>query len=257
MKKILSGIAFLGLLFFGFYLVSGQQPLIKPVYVRIANLLDVATTAPTDNYVLTYDAATGLWGPEESSAVAGASYGDDVQAKWGTDEDFSIQYDENGDDTAQLSLPSDGLSLRTSATDADNALLIKVAKVTRAHNSALFDANGLSDSAIVWQQPANSVLLSAKYVLDVQFADGSLTDIDVELGDAGDNDGVINVTGNLTSDAVGTEYSTRGAYWSATTAGGYHSASAKDWTAYATSTGADLDTTSGGQITFYFAYIQF
>ena len=256
MKKLLSTIMFLMFLFVGIYAVS-QQPLIKPIYIRLADNRDVATTIPTDNYVLTYDAAAGLWGPEESSAVASASYADDIQAKWGTDEDFSIQLDENGDDTAQFSLPSSGLSMRTSAADTDNALLIKVAKAVKAHNSDLFDAAALSDSAVVWQQPANSVLLSAKYVLDVQFADGSLTDIDVELGEAGDNDGIINVTGNLTSDAVGTEFSTRGAYWSATIAGGYHSASAKDWTAYSTSVGADLNTTNAGQITFYFAYIQF
>lgn len=188
-----------------------------------------------------------------------ASYqaGDDVESTWGDGLDFTIQYDEDGDDTAQLSLPSAGLSLRTSATDTDNALLIKVAKAVKVHNSDLFNADGLSDSAVVWQQPANSVLLSAKYVLDTQFADGSLTDIDVELGDSGDNDGIINIAGNLTSDAAGTEYSIRGAYWSATTAGGYHSASAKDWTAYATAVGANLNTTSAGQITFYFAYIQF
>lgn len=183
--------------------------------------------------------------------------GDDEEIKWGADDDFTIQYDEDGDDTVQFSLPSAGLSLRTSATDTDNALLIKVAKAVKAHNSDLFDAAALSDSAVIWQQPANSVLLSTKYVLDTQFADGSITDIDVELGDSGDNNGILNVTGNLTSDAAGTEYSTRGAYWSATTAGGYHSASAKDWTAYATAVGANLNTTNAGQITFYFAYIQF
>lgn len=150
---------------------------------------------------------------------------------------------------------SGGVSVRTVAADTDNALLIKVAKVTKAHDADLFDASALTDSATIWQQPANSVLLSAKYVLDAQFT--GVTTLDVDMGLAGDNDGLINAGADLVGDTEGDEFSIRGAYWSASTAAGYHAASATDWIAYATSTVENLDQTSAGAITFYFAYIQF
>ena len=71
-----------------------------------------------------------------------------------------------------------------------------------------------------------------------------LTDLDVTIGDAGDNDGILLEAMNLTSDAVGLDYSLKGAYWSATTAGAYYTAGAKAWLAYSTAVGANLNTTS-------------
>lgn len=65
---------FLGItlcLFLCYDFTLSQQPLIKPIFVKISDLKDVATTTPTDNYVLTYDSSTALWGPEATGAGGG------------------------------------------------------------------------------------------------------------------------------------------------------------------------------------------
>lgn len=131
-------------------------------------------------------------------------------------------------------------------------------KVAKAHNSDLFDASATSDSANIWAQPANTLLIGVFYRLDTQFAGGSISDVDVTLGLAGDNDGLLAPAAhNLTSDTVGTIYSKRGDYWNNVDSGGYYAASATTWVAYASSVGDDLDQTSAGQITFYFVYYDF
>jgi len=163
--------------------------------------------------------------------------------------DFSINATENG-------VGSGGHTYIECQTDSVPVFNIKTKKVVKAHGSDLFDAVGLTDSVVIWQQPANSLLLSAKIVLNTQFAATGMTDLDVTLGDAGDNSGVINATMNLTSDAANTTYSTRGGDWNAETEAFLYESAAKDWTAYATAVGANLSTTSAGQITFYFSYLQ-
>lgn len=51
--------------------VSAQMPITLPFYIRIADLVDVLRTAPTDNYIFVYDSATGLWGPEAITGAGG------------------------------------------------------------------------------------------------------------------------------------------------------------------------------------------
>ena len=137
-----------------------------------------------------------------------------------------------------------------------SAIAVQSVSVTKAFGSDLFDAVGLTDSAVIWAQPANSLMVGINMVLNAQFAATSLTDLDIWTGDAGDNDGLMVVAMNLTSDAVGTAYKTRGVYWNTATANSIYSQAGRSWTAYATAVGANLSTLTAGQITFYFQYIQ-
>ena len=133
---------------------------------------------------------------------------------------------------------------------------IRTVEVTKAHGSDLFDAAGLTDSATIWQQPAGSVLLGVKIKMTAQFVAASLTDLDVTIGLAGDPDGLLAPTMNLTSDAANSTYTTRGAYWDTSAEGAFfYEHAATDWIAYATATGANLSTTSAGSITFYFTFL--
>jgi len=147
-----------------------------------------------------------------------------------------------------------------SAGDIDTSVALVTFKATVAHDTAdpaLFNAAALTDSAVVWTQPAQTILLGAKMMLDEQFVAGSLTDLDVWIGDAGDNDGLMAQSMNLTSDTVaGDGYDTKGAYWNGVNTATYWASATKDWTAYATAVGANLNTLSAGQVTFYFFYIR-
>jgi len=131
----------------------------------------------------------------------------------------------------------------------DNAGYNHVAE-EKLHGSDLFDAAGLTDSANIWLQPADSVLDRVWIFLDAQFVAAGLTDLDITIGDGGDDDGILVEAMNLTSDAVGSVYKDRGTYWNAVS--GLYKSSATQWIAYATAVGANLNTTSAGQITFYF-----
>ena len=44
--------------------LKAQVPLVYPFYIKLNDLTNVSVASPTDNYVLTYDAATKLWGAE-------------------------------------------------------------------------------------------------------------------------------------------------------------------------------------------------
>ena len=169
-------------------------------------------------------------------------------------------------DSVQLDSP-DGTSLRHTAPVSSNIrthlyeatntqFYYKIHEVTKDHASDLFDAVGVTtDSANIWLQPANTILLACKTRLDAQFAAAGLSDLDVTVGDGGNNTGILNpVAMNGWSDAVGTEYKDRGLYWN--TVGGLYKATATQWIAYSSSVGANLDTTSAGQISFYFFYIE-
>jgi hypothetical protein len=116
----------------------------------------------------------------------------------------------------------------------------------KIHTDTMFDASATTDNAVIWQQPANSTLLGCKVRLDVAFVAASLTDLDVEIGDSGDENGLLTATMNLVSDTPLDEYVGLGAYFET---GGIHRTGATDWYLYATATGADLDTTSAGGLT--------
>jgi len=143
--------------------------------------------------------------------------------------------------------------------DTNDTSLYNIARyhIAKVHGSDLFDAAGLTDSVTIWTQPANSRLENVIIVLETQFVAAGMTDLDVTVGDAGDNTGILLETMNLTSDAVGLDYSLKGAYWSATTAGAYYTTAAKAWLAYSTAVGANLNTTSAGEVIFYFIYTQY
>jgi len=124
--------------------------------------------------------------------------------------------------------------------------------------STLFDASATTDTATVWTQPAESILLACKIVLEEQFVATSLTDLEIQIGITGDDDnGLIVEEGNMTSDAVGTVYNVRGEYWSDAEQIGYHAASARAWHAKCDATGADLDTLTAGRVRIYFTYLKY
>ncbi len=132
---------------------------------------------------------------------------------------------------------------------------IKTVKVTKAFSSDLFDADATTDSADVWLQPANTILLSAFMRLETQFAGPLHSDLDVTVGLAGDNDGLLEPAAmNMTSDAENTEYSGPGAYWNTVQV---VTISTQQWVAYATSVGDNLGDLTAGTMDFYFTYIEF
>jgi hypothetical protein len=135
---------------------------------------------------------------------------------------------------------------------------IRTAAVTFDYTSALFDAAALTDNTIVWQQPLGSLLVGVCFAIDVQFAGPSVTDLDLTIGDAGNNAGILSEAMNLTANVVATRFRRRGAYWNWNgTAGGsteIYKNVAYDWSAYSTSTGANLSTLTAGQVTIYFTY---
>lgn len=153
-------------------------------------------------------------------------------------------------------LTGESLKLYSTATSADiSPYNVQTVAVTKAYSSDLFNAAGLTDNAVIWQQPAYSLLLNVTAVLDTQFAATGLTDLDVTVGDGGDNDGVLVQTMNLKTDAVATQYKARGAYWNGGAVGTeIYKTTATDWYGYATAVGANLSTLSAGSITFYFTY---
>lgn len=131
----------------------------------------------------------------------------------------------------------------------------KCTTVQKIHTSDLFDVAGLTDSVTIFTQPAGTTLLGVSMFLEQKFAAVGLTDLDVTIGDAGDPDGILAAAMNLLSDAAGTQYKARGAYWNtAQQGGGYYTPTAKAWLAYATAVGANLNTTSTGVVTFVFVY---
>lgn len=134
---------------------------------------------------------------------------------------------------------------------------IKVVKVTKAHGSDLFDAVATTDNATIWTQPVNSKLIAVMMRLETQFAGTAWSDLRVTMGLAGDEDGLVTITGNLTSDAVDTEYENAGAYYDTFLEGLHGKTNATiDWKAYATSTGGNLSVSTAGTMDFYFIYEQ-
>lgn len=132
---------------------------------------------------------------------------------------------------------------------------IRTVRVTKAFASDLLNAAATSDSAVIWQQPANTILLFSEMVLDVAFVATGLTTMTITLGDGGNAAGLLTDGGQaLRTDAVGTAYKTKGAYFDAT-AGSLLKETATNWTGYATAGVANLNTLTAGQVTFKFVYL--
>ena len=145
---------------------------------------------------------------------------------------------------------------RGSRRNVERGPQIQVVRVTKAFGSDLFDAVATTDNADIWAQPADSILLAARLELDVPFVAAGLTTFAITLGDAGDNDGIL-VAGAqaLRTDAAGTAYKGKGAYFDAV-AGTFWNAAGSTIKAYAAAGVANLSTLSAGQVTFVFKYIQ-
>lgn len=135
---------------------------------------------------------------------------------------------------------------------------IRTITVTIDHAShGALNAADVTDNALVWQQPAGSVLLGVKVVLTEQFVAPSLTDIDFTLGQSGgDEDGWLVIAMNGVSDAVATAYKTRGALWDTSAEGVFwYASAANDIYIFVTATGANLNTLTAGTWTAYFTYL--
>lgn len=121
---------------------------------------------------------------------------------------------------------------------------------TVAHDATLFDAAGLTDSAVLFQQPAGSNIVGIKIGVGAAFVATSMTALTMEVGDGSDADGYFNGTIDLVADAVGTTDTTKGVLFVPTV----YSPTAQDWTGTATAVGADLSTTSAGSMTYAYYY---
>ena len=153
-------------------------------------------------------------------------------------------------------------NLRLVAGTEEFGVGIRTIVITRQWGDALFDIAGLADSDTIWTQPAGSTLLGIKMELVEQFAAAGLADMDVTVGDAGNNIGLLNPGAhNLFSDAVGSQYKVRGQYWDSPLGGavepsfGYTHA-AKAWLAYSTAVGANMNTLTAGQIKVIITYLE-
>ena len=153
----------------------------------------------------------------------------------------------------------DGNKLFRAASLGTTALQVQIpnSSLTYVHTSTLFDAVANTDSVTICTIPANSIIWSISMELETQFAAVGMTDLDVTIGDGTDADGFVVKAMNLTSDAAGTNYATRGALWNTKQQGGfYYVANAETIVATATGDGDDdLSTTSAGQVRFTVAYM--
>ncbi len=166
-----------------------------------------------------------------------------------TDKRFEITPDE-----IILSPGLSGGIRKSTFKGSDTEFNIEVLEVVKDYTSDLFDAVGLTDSALIAGLPADSVLLGCKVRLDVRFSAPGLTDLTLIMGDISDNDGLLTVTGDLSLDTAGDEYKDRGVYWDSI--GGLYLPALTNYTAYVTAVGANLDTLTAGQVTFYFYYLR-
>lgn len=169
------------------------------------------------------------------------------------DTEWRLTHQEAGAACTALSVGS-----TTSGSNVIQGVGIHTAVVTVDHAShGALNAAGLTDNALIWQQPAGSVLMGIRVKLTEQFAATGLTDIDITLGEnGGDADGWLVQAMNGTSDAVGTQYKTRGALWDTSAEGVFsYQQSATDIYGFVTAVGANLDTLTAGTWTIYFTYM--
>jgi hypothetical protein len=162
-------------------------------------------------------------------------------------------------DTTSLYTDLAGESLKvikTTTVGYQNTYNIQTDIVVLNYNNALFSAAALTNSAAVWTQPANSLFVGFKALPTAAFVASGMTDLDMSVGDVGNNGGVWTETINLTSAPSGTAFVLRGAYWNGGAVGTeiYQGASTKAWNAYVTAVGANLNTLSAGSIVLMFTY---
>lgn len=142
------------------------------------------------------------------------------------------------------------------ASDAVDCATFKVRKFVELFSSStLFDATATTDTKTLFSSTLDELIFNAKIVLDTQFAGPSHTDLTITIGDGSDVDGFLTITGNMTSDSTGTEYTGRGALWDTSAEGGVWM-EVDTWVATATATGDNLDDLTAGQVTFYFLVLQ-
>lgn len=151
----------------------------------------------------------------------------------------------------KLILEGTALPIRTVAATNQGVSFVPATLVCH-HTHALFNAAATTDEATIFTLPARSVIMGIAIVLDEKFVATSLTALTITVGLAGDQDGYVTVTGNLVSDAITTEYRTKGAYWTETLHGA--TVTGEAIIAYVTATGANLNTLTAGQVTFYITY---
>ena len=135
----------------------------------------------------------------------------------------------------------------------------KSAIVYHTHTASEFDAAGLTDSATIFTLPANAQLLNITIILDTRFVAVGLTDLDITIGTAGDNSGVLNPPAmNLVTDALNSRYCTVGGFYGAFTEGvSCATRTAIAFIAYVTAVGANLNTTSAGVLRYCVEYLDF
>ncbi|MDD5220404.1 MAG: right-handed parallel beta-helix repeat-containing protein [Candidatus Bipolaricaulis sp.] len=128
-------------------------------------------------------------------------------------------------------------------------------EVSFPYDSALFNAADTTDSATVVVLPAASVLyhLQMRGVTQFDSVDDAVTDLDITIGNAGDPDGIMVLAMNLITDTVLYEYVTRGALWNTVSA--LYNSAQNTIAAYATATGANLDTLTAGRVEFIIQYV--
>lgn len=135
-------------------------------------------------------------------------------------------------------------------------LKVLTVAVRKAFSSDLLDAAATTDSVVLWTQPAGSVMLGVKMILSAAFVATGLTTATITIGDGSDNDGILIAgTMNLRTDTLGTNYSSRGAYWDSSAEGAFwYANSATDWTGYTTLGVANCSALTQGMVTFIFTY---
>lgn len=132
---------------------------------------------------------------------------------------------------------------------------VQTVAVTKAFGSDLFNAAALTDNAVLWTQPAQSLLLNVVMVNELTFSAPGMASLSVSVGDGSNNSGILNETMDLTLNPLNTKYKNRGAYWNGGAVGTeVYTSTTRNWSGYATAVGANLNTLTSGQVTFYFTY---
>ena len=119
------------------------------------------------------------------------------------------------------------------------------------YTDAISNAAATTDNAAVWARPDNTTIVSCVMTLDVKYVAASLTNLSIDIGTVDDANGILVQSMNLTSDAVGTQYRTKGALF---VNGLCYRGAAQDVKAYVTATGANLNTLTAGQIRVTITY---
>ena len=119
-----------------------------------------------------------------------------------------------------------------------------------AHDGTLFDAAATTDSAVLFAQPAGSNIVGIEVGIGAKFVATSMTSVVVTVGDGSDADGYGAATLNMVSGDVGDVDTTKGVLFVPSV----YSQAAQNWTATATSVGANLSTTTAGSMTWSYWY---